>query len=58
MNYGCPADAGLVIRLLFVRLMGENGATAAVQFRRRTSAIATAAATATFSDPTRPGCGM
>ena len=28
------------------------------QARRRASAIATAAATATFSDPTRPDCGM
>ena len=34
------------------------GCPAAVQFLRLTSAIATAAATATFSDPTRPGCGM
>ena len=34
------------------------GAGYPVQARRRASAIATAAATATFSDPTRPGWGI
>ena len=42
VNRGCPAGAAYEL----------------AQARRRASAIATAAATATFSDPTRPDCGM
>ena len=46
VNCGCPPGTA------------QEAAYEAVQARRRASAIATAAATATFSDPTRPGWGI